>query len=146
MPQLPVPSASVWGASPSSEEDANGVLFVSVFANKAQRVYKVIGGQLHELPMEHLPTARGTLRVSAKDGCLYLTAWDDGAAGLWRMKVPEFAPIVPQRGPQGIPGPKGDKGDPGPQGPPGDGSGAGLSSADQEALRRLKAWLGIPDE
>lgn len=39
------------------------------------------------------------------------------------------------QGPQGPQGPKGDKGDPG--------TGGALSPADAEALRRLKAWLGV---
>lgn len=50
-------------------------------------------------------------------------------------------------GPQGVPGVPGPQGIAGPQGPPGTpgtgGGGDGLSAEDIEALRRLKAWLGI---
>ena len=147
MPQLPVPPNPIWGTTPSTKTDGAGVLYLSCFANKAQRVYKVVGAQLVEVALEHLPTARGGLDVDT-DGYGYLTAWDDGASALWRMKVPGWVQVATRgpAGPTGPTGPQGPKGDPGPQGPPGDGSGGGLSSADQEALQRLKAWLGIPDE
>jgi hypothetical protein len=56
------------------------------------------------------------------------------------------APFQPQgagqAGPAGPQGPKGDTGPAGPVGPAGGASG-GLSPEDVEALRRLKAWLGI---
>lgn len=137
MPQLPVPSAPVWGASPSSRVDGAGVLYYSVFANKAQRVYKLVNGAAVEVTMEHLPTARGQLAIDS-DGYGWLTAWDDGGAGLWRMRVPGWVQVSlrgPQ-GPQGIPGPKGDKGDPGPAG-----SGGGLSDTERRALDWLLGWL-----
>ena len=87
--------------------------------------------------MEHLPSARGGLDVDT-DGYGYLTAWDDGASALWRMKVPGWVQVA-TRGPAGPTGPQGPRGDPGPQGPPGDGSGGGGA---WEAVRQaLKAWL-----
>ena len=87
--------------------------------------------------MEHLPSARGGLDVDT-DGYGYLTAWDDGASALWRMKVPGWVQVA-TRGQAGPTGPQGPRGDPGPQGPPGDGSGGGGA---WEAVRQaLKAWL-----
>jgi hypothetical protein len=65
---------------------------------------------------------------------------------------PNLFPPIPlggagQPGPQGPQGPQGVPGPQGPQGPKGDpgaaGSGGALSEGDTEALRRLKAWLGI---
>ena len=137
MPQLPIPSSPFWGSTPTTKTDGAGTLYLSCFANKAQRVYKVTGGQLVEVAMEHLPSARGGLDVDT-DGYGYLTAWDDGAAGLWRMRVPGWVQVA-TRGPAGPTGPQGPRGDPGPQGPPGDGSGGGGA---WEAVRQaLKAWL-----
>lgn len=87
----------------------------------------------------------------APDGSLYIIApggVDDSAiVGLAIHIEPNLFPPIPlgagQPGPQG---PQGPKGDPGPQGPTGPAGGGGaLSPADTEALRRLKAWLGIPD-
>jgi len=137
MPQLPIPSSPFWGSTPTTKTDGAGTLYLSCFANKAQRVYKVTGAQLLEVQMEHLPSARGGLDVDT-DGYGYLTAWDDGAAGLWRMRVPGWVQVA-TRGPAGPTGPQGPRGDPGPQGPPGDGSGGGGA---WEAVRQaLKAWL-----
>jgi hypothetical protein len=90
MTQLPVPPGSVWGANPSSQQDAAGALFYSAFASGLQRVYKMEAAGPRELQLDHACTARGLLQIGLFDGCLYLTGWDDKAAGLWRMKVPEF--------------------------------------------------------
>lgn len=61
---------------------------------------------------------------------------------------PNLFPPIPLGGIAGAQGPKGDIGPTGPQGPAGvpgtgGGGGGGLSAEDVEALRRLKAWLGI---
>lgn len=97
--QLPIPPASVHGASPSSYADADGVVFFSVFANGGQRVYKVVDGQAQEIALEHLPTARG--RLSVEPGGLWLTAWDDHATALWRIQVPGWKPWPAPPGPAG---------------------------------------------
>jgi hypothetical protein len=115
MPQLPIPAGAVWGASPSSQHDATGALFYSAFANGVQRVYKIEAAGPRELTLEHACTARGILQIDHLDGYLYLTAWDDHAVALWRMKVPEFQPVN-LRGPQGPVGPQGPAGVQGPQG------------------------------
>lgn len=140
MPQLPIPSSPFWGSTPTAKTDGAGTLYLSCFANKAQRVYKVAGGQLVEVAMEHLPSARGGLDVDT-DGYGYLTAWDDGASALWRMKVPGWVQVATRgpagpTGPQGPQGPKGDKGDPGPAG-----SGGGLTEDDRRRLGWLATWL-----
>ena len=117
MPQLPIPSSPFWGSTPTTKTDGAGTLYLSCFANKAQRVYKVAGGQLVEVAMEHLPSARGGLDVDT-DGYGYLTAWDDGASALWRMKVPGWVKTAPP-------------------------SGGGLSARYAAALERLCAFLGL---
>ena len=94
--------------------------------------------------MEHLPSARGGLDVDT-DGYGYLTAWDDGASALWRMKVPGWVQVATRgpQGPQGVPGPAGPMGPQGPAGPPGSGAGGGLSARYAAALERLCAFLGL---
>lgn len=71
------------------------------------------------------------------------------------IKRSAFAPAIERRqaaggvgpqGPQGVPGLQGATGPQGPAGgvgPPGSGGGGELGEADQEALRRLRVWLGI---
>lgn len=145
MPQLPIPSGGAfWGSDASTKTDAAGVLFLSAFVGSVQRVYKLVGSAWQEVPMEHQATARGEIDIDT-DGVLYLTAWDDHATGLWRMKVPGFQPVN-LRGPAGPAGPQGPQGIPGPQGPAGPaGSGGSLSARFTEALERTCAWLGIPE-
>ncbi len=95
MSQLPITiTKPFWGANPSFEHDNNGTLFYSYYANGSQHVFKLVSGVLKELTLEHVCTARGNIKVSQHDGKCYLIGWDDQAAGLWFMLVPEFAPIV----------------------------------------------------
>lgn len=153
MPQLPPIPGGVWGVSPTSKTDGAGVLFLSAFVGKTQRVYKLWAGQWVLIPLEHDPTARGVLDVDT-DGRCYLTAWDDGAVGgPWRILVPEFAPVNLRgpAGPQGLVGPRGatgaqgipgPQGVPGPQGPAGPaGEGSALSPDERTALDWLLGWL-----
>jgi len=136
MPQLPVPGGGAfWGSDPQTKTDANGVLFLSAFVGGIQRVYKLVSGAWVEVPMEHQATARGEIDIDT-DGNLWLTAWDDHATALWRMKVSGWVPKV-VAGVPGPAGPQGPQGVPGPPGPPGTGG-----SPLFEALRQaLKAWL-----
>lgn len=98
--QLPVPQPnSVHGASPSSYADATGTIFYSTFTNGGQRVYKLVGELAQEIPLEHLPTARG--RLSVEPTGLWLTTWDDQHTALWRMQVPGWKPWPVQAGPAG---------------------------------------------
>ncbi len=98
MPQLPNIPGAVWGVGPTTKTDGAGVLFLSAFANDAQRVYKLVGGAWQDVPLEHTPTARGEIDIDT-DGRAYLTAWDDKAAGLWRIPIPGFVPVAPQASP-----------------------------------------------
>ena len=87
MPQLPNIPGAVWGVGPTTKTDGAGVLFLSAFANDAQRVYKLVGGAWQEVALEHTPTARGELDIDS-DGRAYLTAWDDKAVGgPWRIPI-----------------------------------------------------------
>ena len=146
MPQLPMVPQSFWGVSPTTKVDGAGTLYLSAFANKAQRVYRLAGGAWVEVELEHLPTARGVLDIDT-DGRAYLTAWDDGAGGLWRMSIPGFVPVA-TRGPAGPTGPagpvgaRGPVGPAGPQGPKG-APGEGVLTADERtALDWLLGWVG----
>lgn len=104
--QLPVPQPnSLHGASPSSYADADGVIFYSTFTNGAQRVYKLISDVPQEIPLEHLPTARG--RLSVEPTGLWLTAWDEQHTALWRLQVPGWKSWPTAAGPKGDPGPAG---------------------------------------
>ncbi len=157
MPQLPSIPGGVWGVGPTMKTDGAGVLFASVFIGKAQKVYKLWGGQWVPVPLEHEPTARGEIDTDT-DGRLYLTAWDDGAVGgPWRILVPEFVPVV-TRGPVGPQGPAGARGAPGPAGPqgiqgipgpagpqgpagPAGAGGAALTPEERKGLDWLLVWL-----
>jgi hypothetical protein len=158
MPQIPIPSGGAfWGADASTKTDATGVLFLSAFVGGVQRVYKLVGASWQEVPMEHAATARGIIDVDT-DGALWLTAWDDHATGLWRMKVPGFVPVNLRgpAGPQGVPGPMGPAGamgEPGPMGPQGlpgkDGAPGNTGALDAEHVKALDwligklRWLGV---
>lgn len=137
MPQLPLPPAPFGGASPTTKTDGAGALWFSCFANKAQRVYRMVGTSWIEVPLEHTPTARGILDIDS-DGRAWLTAWDDGAKALWRIPIPGFVPVA-VRGPAGPTGPAGPQGVPGPVGPPG--TGGTLTPQERSALDWLVGWL-----
>lgn len=130
MPQLPPIPGAVWGVSPTSKTDGAGVLFLSCFVGKSQRVYKLVAGAWVAVSLEADPTARGVLDVDT-DGRCYLTAWDDRAAALWRIPVPGWVPTRGPAGPQGVPGP---------QGPAGEG--AALTPDERRGLDWLMGWLG----
>ena len=99
MPQLPNIPGAVWGVGPTTKTDGAGVLFLSAFANDAQRVYKLVGGAWQDVPLEHTPTARGEIDIDT-DGRAYLTAWDDKAVGgPWRIPIPGFVPAQAQASP-----------------------------------------------
>lgn len=99
MPQLPNIPGAVWGVSPTSKTDGAGVLFLSCFVGKSQRVYKLVAGAWQEVALEHTPTARGELDIDS-DGRAYLTAWDDKAVGgPWRIPIPGWVPVVAQSSP-----------------------------------------------
>ena len=115
MPQLPPIPGAVWGVSPTSKTDGAGVLFLSCFVGKSQRVYKLVAGAWVAVSLEADPTARGVLDVDT-DGRCYLTAWDDRAAALWRIPVPGW--VRPAQG-------------------------GGLSERYREALTRLCEMLRI---
>lgn len=134
MPQLPTVPGAFWGVAPTTKTDGAGVLHLSCFANKLQRVYRLQAGAWVEVPLEHAPTARGILDVDT-DGKAYLTACDDGGAGLWRIPVPGWVPVA-TRGPAGPAGPTG------PQGPAGPAGSATLSAQERTALTWLLTWLG----
>ena len=93
------------------------------------------------------PWGYGTMTL-LPDGSMYIIA--PGGVDTANVVVPAIRvepnvapPYTPGgQGPAGPAGPQGPKGDPGPQGPAGSGGGA-LAPVDVEALRRLKAWLGL---
>ena len=139
MPQLPNIPGGVWGVGPTMKTDGAGVLFLSCFVGKNQRVYKLVAGAWVPVALEAEPTARGVLDVDT-DGRCYLTAWNDGATALWRIPVPGF---VPTRGPAGPQGLQGVQGIPGPQGPAGPaGAGVALTPDERKGLDWLMGWLG----
>lgn len=150
MPQLPIPSGAFHGSSPATKTDANGVLYLSAFVGGIQRVYRLSGTSWAEIALEHAATARGFIDIDT-DGALYLTAWDDHATGLWRMKVPGFAPVnlrgpagpAGPQGPQGVPGPAGAPGPMGPIGPQGPAgpAGSGGDSLWDTVRVALKNWI-----
>lgn len=141
MPQLPTITGAVWGVSPTTKTDGAGVLFLSCFVGKLQRVYKLQAGAWSLVPLERDPTARGILDIDS-DGRCYLTAWDDGAVGgPWRIPIPGWVPVATRgpAGPMGPTGPMGPQGVPGPQGPAG--PGAALTPDERSALDWLRGWL-----
>lgn len=139
MPQLPNVPGAFWGVAPTTKTDGAGVLHLSCFVGTTQRVYRLISGAWVEVALEHAPTARGVLDIDS-NGKAYLTAWDDRAAGLWRIEVPGWVPIATRgpAGPQGIAGPQGPAGPRGETGPAGAGA---LTPTERTALDWLLGWL-----
>ena len=64
MPQLPPIPGAVWGVSPTSKTDGAGVLFLSCFVGKSQRVYKLVAGAWVVVPLEADPTCAACLTLT----------------------------------------------------------------------------------